>query len=355
MNYFIKLIILTTLIGTHGYSGAFQLWTEGTLTERQYSATKNGFFENLIKKIELLSLDFFTTPVHEEITHKIYGCDADISICSVPEAEYATKEVIAGVRWNDDPPFRLNKTAISECKVSDTIRFITQTVCWIKLFKHAEKTAAQIKYDAANGNANLMYRSHFGDLQFIHAMATSEAETNFETKQKIMLWMEFTWRASKGEYKNNTLLKDIKINGFEQFFGKSGWSIQDLFTLGNPHLQKHLPDVAFGSLLHTVQDSFSKSHVDRLDSQLGELCPLSNAQSPGKIAKFYSYQNQDHDEHAKEDKRNALAAHLISNPNVITIGKQIRTLSENSANLNWDQVKPYFDCIFNVQPGRVGS
>ena len=48
-----------------------------------------------------------------------------------------------------------------------------------------------------------------------------------------------------------------------------------------------IKEIALGSMLHTVQDSFTKSHVNRDNN--------------GKIVSFYSYVNQNGLTHAKED------------------------------------------------------
>jgi hypothetical protein len=49
--------------------------------------------------------------------------------------------------------------------------------------------------------------------------------------------------------------------------------------LGDAELRKHVPDVAFGSLLHMVQDSFSASHADRMSPADGN---KSGASSPSR-------------------------------------------------------------------------
>ena len=40
----------------------------------------------------------------------------------------------------------------------------------------------------------------------------------------------------------------------------------------NPPLRSHIKEVAFGSLLHMVQDSFAKAHVDRAEAIQGQMC-----------------------------------------------------------------------------------
>src|SRR5262245_8831357 len=130
----------------------------------------------------------FAEPVHEEITNRIYGCDEDKSICGDPETEFAGPVVQAGVRWNDDPPFRLEEQSYqhSSCKVSETIRFTTQPRCWYEIFKYAKRRAEDGEVLDSSSRAPLLARSHFGDLQFLHAMASRDGELAEETSQRIM-------------------------------------------------------------------------------------------------------------------------------------------------------------------------
>lgn len=326
---------------------AFKLSPSGTEIDRQRSYLNSSFFERLQQRFALSGIYQFTEPVHEEITQRIFGCDAGKEICSNPDMDFAPLSVHAGVRWNDDPPFRLTNTSITECKTSQTIRVITQPVCWAKLFKDAEKNSVTEIYDATHVSSNLMYRSHFGDLQFLHAMASKDGESAGETQKRILMWIEFTWRVSLGEYPNGTLLKDIKIEGFNQFFGNVGWNIQDLFTLGDPLLRKDIGKVAFGSLLHVVQDSFAKGHASRRDAVHEEMCFNSRFLKPGVIEEFHSYQHQDHELHAGYDSRLAFEDQLLEKPSVVAVGRTI--VDYYDAKASWDSVRDYFSCIFAVE------
>ena len=175
------LLVVSIALVFAGQAHAFKLSPSGTALDRQRAYAKAGWLERIQQKLALRGIHHFTEPVHEEITHRIYNCDADQIICGDPDVEYAPLAVLSGVRWNDDPPFRLNKTSISECKIDETIRVITQPVCWAKLFKYAELNASSESYDANHTASNLMFRSHFGDLQFIHAMASKDGEEAEET------------------------------------------------------------------------------------------------------------------------------------------------------------------------------
>ena len=155
------------------------------------------WWDKILTGITNRGLPIFKHPVHEEITHRIYGCNYEgDTICGDPDAQDATPYVIAGVRWNDDPPFQMNPNQAqnTSCKTRYkdgrpmTIRFITQPKCWSELFLAAEeqiKADAKKRFDAANQSV-LPLRSHFGDLQFFHSMASFEDEDPAETRSKIL-------------------------------------------------------------------------------------------------------------------------------------------------------------------------
>ena len=141
--------------------------------------------------------------VHEEITQIGMGCPIepgglaqDVS-CSSRDLPFATPYVIYGVRWNDLPPFKLspeegNCTYLGKsCNVSQTIRFSTQPLCWYCLFKDAEKKAQTQPISGCiktkgSLHGNVMTRSHFGDLQFLHAMASEEGVHPGATRAKVL-------------------------------------------------------------------------------------------------------------------------------------------------------------------------
>lgn len=341
-----RLLAASALILACTSAPAFQLSPTGTLIERQRASLNLPWYQRFQLGIAERGVFNFTHPVHEEITHRIYGCLVE-SACRDPDSEYAPPTVIAGVRWNDDPPFRLNASGISECKVQETVRVITQPVCWYKLFKDAEQKSQTIFFDAGNTGGNLMTRSHFGDLQFLHAMAAKDGEPAATTRERILMWGEFAWGVALGETGGAQRLAEVPVAGFSNFFGKSGWSVQDLFSLGNPALRKHLPDLAFGSVLHVVEDSFALGHVERRDPVAGEQCRASGQPKPGKIASFHSYVHQDHTLHGNYDSPEALAQGLLDpDVNVVTVGRVLKALYEEKR--GWADVRNYLDCVFEL-------
>lgn len=293
-------------------------------------------------------IEKFREPVHEEITQLIHGCDLG-EACADPEIGYASAAVIAGARWNDDPPFRLSSTTIPECRTDQTIRVVTQPVCWAKLFKDAEKRAKTTYFDGQSRRWNILYRSHFGDLQLLHAMASRDGESAHETRQRILTWAEFAWSVAIGTQATQTPIKDVAVEAFRTYFPRSEQTVENLYTLGNPGLRRYVAEVAFGSLLHLVEDSFAFGHAERLPPAVNSTCPGTTYPRPGVVRSFRSYANQDHKLHGGYDSRNAFRESLSASPNVLDVGKVLVSLHDQRA--GWEVVKPYFECLFDVEKG----
>lgn len=351
---------------------AMKLSPEGTKIEYMDAKKYNRSLLDLFMKAAAFEL--FTGPVHEEITQRIFGCEADIAdqhSCSDLELEYAGVFPIIGVRWNDDPPFRLDKRVAERigCDSRYTIRFATQPKCWVNMFKLAEKRAGRGRTFGPK-NANLMFRSHFGDLQFMHAMAGADGEPASATRGRILMWAEFTWKVATGEIRLAQLLRDLRAPDMREHFAESGWSVQDLLTLGLPTLRTHIREVAFGALLHAVQDSFAAGHVERAAPVADARCKdLPDLRAPGRIREFHAYGKQHHGRHADADSRDALVGHIQRYrnahgdsagkdeqvPHVISIGRTlVGMLFERQ--LKWAEVKPYMECVFDLEdPDRASS
>ncbi|WP_152670050.1 hypothetical protein [Lysobacter capsici] len=330
-----------------GGAWAYKLSTHSSEEERRLSGITASTWSMVQREAARLSISTFTEPVHEEITNRSYGCNA---ACDGSEALNAPAAVLAGVRWNDDPPFAMtaNQARGIRCNTRETIRFETQPVCWVGLFLDANKGAAAGKRYGP-GDA-MLYRTHFGDLQFLHAMAARNGEPAFVTKERIMGWSEFAWRASLGEYTLDTRLKEIQIPVIQASFGRTQWRILDLYTQGaGGGLRRMYQDVAFGSLLHTLQDSYAAGHAQREESSGVRECPLATGAvpAPGAIAEFHAYNQQDHDLHAHADTGAAFARYLSDPGNSVDIGRAL--VKARDRKLAWNEVQPFFDCVFTLQ------
>jgi len=206
----------------------------------------------------------------------------------------------------------------------------------------------------------LLYRVHFGDMQFLHSMASRDGEPAGETKAKIMAWAEFAYKVARREIKHNDYLYQCGIPEIERLFSKKrGWTVQMLFTWDDPTYQprrakgelhdEEFRDLVFGTLLHMIQDSFSKSHVTR--NPPGGICceRVPNHEQPGKIVGFHSFTKQKAGKHGKEDNQEAFETNLLRYPsvNVVEVGKVIRNYREN--NEPWDKLKDYLECVYDLE------
>ena len=315
-------------------------------------------------------------PVHEEITQLAMGCpaeDKDLPTnteCATADATFANQFINYGVRWNDLPPFLLRPNEGKKCKkifgsgqacnASQTIRFSTQPECWYCMFQAAGKIAASgrkivgcIPPVRGKGTriitAHLLARSHYGDLQFLHAMAQEDNLDPARTQSDILGWLEFAWKVATREIPSNTLLRDVNIPVMKDRFHCSGWSVADLYVLGRQDtMLRFIHDIAFGSVLHTVQDSFAEGHAEREPSSVGEKCSAVLAlPRPGRIREFHSYAGQDGHFHDAKDLREAMTGTLGGRvSDAVEASRQLATYYGSRS--KWAEVEPYVQCLFTL-------
>ena len=228
-------------------------------------------------------LSLFGSDVHERITRQVYE-KAGVKL---------TDDVVAGVRWNDNPPIIRMGPLAGSCDVG----------CWASMLR-VDTLALEILSRREQSIPTL--RSHFGDMQFLHAMAAKAGEKPADTREKAMRWLEFSYRVARGEIGPRVNVFSLREAGSEMDAAtrdwvsslfrapdKQLWRVQDVFLPGVGEL-KH---VAFGTFLHLVQDSYSASHVRRLARRTqANGCPSYDAADP--IAEFHTYVGQDTEKHA---------------------------------------------------------
>jgi hypothetical protein len=198
------------------------------------------------------------------------------------------------------------------------------------------------------GKGTMLARSHFGDLQFLHSMASSASVSATSTRSAILVWAEFTWRVQSRQSDNisrTIRMGDVPVVGLQQFFpAVEERTIADLFTMGRPWLRHQLDDIAFGSLLHMVQDSFSRGHAARGEVRTGD-CAVP------PIVKFFTYAGQDKDAHKQADTRQSAAAG--TSPLIDVLKELVRLRLEKAT---WQQVRPYLeDCVYSLSDPRAAS
>ena len=374
-TYFLRRLLLLTLIVSLP-TAAFQIAPAGSKFE---SKLTNETESNLVRTAGQLGV-LIKRPVHEEITQLGFNCPADQgflstdSTCSESGAAFANQFVLYGVRWNDLPPFKLSPSEGNcsylgtQCKVDQTIRFSTQPLCWYCLFKDAEKKAQSKRITGCGRGAgtitgNVMTRSHFGDLQFLHGMASEEGTDPAVTREKILNWLEFAWKVSTRELKAGDYLRDVPIPAFKEHFGCTEWRVSDLYILGRQDVKSGLlpglHHIAFGSLLHTVQDSFAAAHVSRENNRASQSCENTEFKRPPRVLEFHTYGAQDGTLHDHGDSRDAMTSTSSAEywPDAVTATRNLVTLYERTA--HWDEAKTYLQCLFdlseNAKPSSPGE
>lgn len=272
-------------------------------------------------------------PVHETITLLAYDhyLEPEKSKGGVAQTSAETlkqsgvlRDLVLGSEWNDDPDSLLRQN-------------IVRSLQWNALFKDAQ-LQAQCKVNGTQPKCKgvtvtdtpmMLYRSHFGDFQFIHAMASDQFESAADTKAKMMKWAEFTYTLSISSNKlGKETIDGPAVSAFSDISSilkRQGWTVGALFdpvpggewqssfnpmkigsykpsgkpraqvTYSDPRKAASIKHLALGSLLHMVQDSYSDAHTERV---LG--CnPLGRERKD--IISFRNYVNQIADDHAHAD------------------------------------------------------
>ena len=369
----LRWITLATLFLGGSWVGAFQIGPLGTKHEERLTNESNSTLARIAGTLGVL----IKTPVHEEITHLGKWCHVDRTslatdtYCSGRDVGFASPYVIYGVRWNDLPPFRINKDQgncdylgrKNVCRADQTIRFSTQPACWYCLFKDAEQKAQTKAIVGCNKTANsipgnLMTRSHFGDLQFLHGMANAADIHPVDTRAQILDWLEFAWKVSTKEIFPQTYLKDVDNPTIKLHFGCTQWRVVDLYLLGRQDsssgLISQIREIAFGSVLHTVQDSFAAAHAEREAEPTGERCEGTTFTTPAKIVEFHAYGAQDGVLHDHDDSRAAMTVVATERwPEAVDVTRNLFELHSDGA--KWADASSYMQCVFTLSDRRRTS
>jgi len=214
-------------------------------------------------------------PVHETIT------TAGLDAAGYPAER--REEILRGVFWNDDP-----ESLLFEGDPARPLKKSTGLLFGLRFKRYERFIAGKRPIGPGDG---LLARSHFGDLQCLHAMSATPQEPPARTRQAMLGWAEFCWNvalgdvlatAPRGDWKTQAAMIPAGVDGpatVGELFGKADGST--------------VPFRALGSLCHLVEDSYAGGHVERE--------PL-DATRRGPIRRFFCYVGQDHAAHAAEDQ-----------------------------------------------------
>ena len=335
---------------------AFQVLPRISDVDRKLSSLGgNQFIDGIGQWFVGNALPMIKSPVHEAITLNALDCVVQAGLekqCLTTEAVRANQVLLYGVRWPDDPPFALNRASpprIVDCDPKVTLRSTAQPKCWKGLFSDADKTAKQRMSSkpgepAFGPGEYLLYRSHFGDLQFFHSMAAYDSETAAETRQRMRMWAQFLWGVATKAIPTDRFIRTLGVDQLEYYF-PGDMTATNLFATGIVEVRKDLDKVAMGALLHMLQDSFSQAHACR-NPESGAVCEaIPRFAQPGRISQFYSYAGQVGSLHDHEDTFNALGLQTLQvSPSVVDASRAFLTLWKENA--PWSEAEKYFDCAF---------
>lgn len=352
----LTLIVMSTMLWPES-ALSFKLRPEATDNEGRIRRLQESLPDRLFDSTVEFVVKHFTSPVHEDITHRIYGCALPGLNCgSAPNSgSFAPSSVIAGVRWNDNPPFSIDadtKAKFRSCQHDFTaFKLPNFSRCWIEMFKDAEKNAARQHYRAKPSGSQyaLIYRVHFGDMQFLHSMGSWDGERAADTRARILMWAEFAYRFAIGELTHNAELRMSGVAGMEKVFQNTNWTAERLFTMDDTTFRKPelMRQMAFGSLLHMIEDSFSGAHVNREPSDGAQCTQVPDQPRPGRVEMFYAFNSQDSSAHGAKDSQDGLEVHMRSvTPNVVRVGQTVLRYYKSSK--PWDEFKKYVNCLYEL-------
>lgn len=225
---------------------------------------------------------------------------------SVQGREHDTFAIIRGTWWNDDP---LMFTWGEGRDIADGIlklRAIVKT--------DQPKYEIDIKGRSVPANQHLTRQSHYGQLQHLHFMTgldtdkSTAQERVAATTERALQWLAFAYAVATrqdnaratdpltSEMETRLGLPSIALNlGVEN---PGNLKIRSLFARAGLPFEvrdRITPDVALGSMLHVLQDSFSPAHACRV-----EIKTANGMQAV--LSDVYNYEEQDAKSHEKLDR-----------------------------------------------------
>ena len=224
------------------------------------------------------------TAVHETLSRAALYLGAGVGKAdgAIADSGNEVREVVRGAFWNDDPACNLfDDSAGKNLQHSSGLT-------WTKNFMLGKKSATI-------SPTNIIARSHFGDLQFLHAMGSEVNEAPQKTQADILRWAESLYEVSIGHLGGKTALASAP--GFKAYFNaqtspKATATVFDLLTCSTKYEHADVRYRARGSVLPILQDSYAKGHPQRPLLNPEDLQPGSKSEfKPGTFAKLGAIEN----------------------------------------------------------------
>ena len=202
-----------------------------------------------------LTQQFASQPVHEVISrsayNRVYGRHLGVKNWASP--------FISGVVWNDDPEWLVRKSVYGK-GIEKLMRFADL----------AEKGKQH------PNDPSLFIRSHYGDLQFLHAMKP-DGQSQADTMNRLRNWVVGAHKVATEKIDPSTPISETELGkavGELTCGGNKSCSVAQLFDR-HRSFQVHgastrdkaaayrlnIRWIAAGSVLHVLQDSFSAAHT----------------------------------------------------------------------------------------------
>lgn len=186
-----------------------------------------------------------------------------------PDSSYTADQ--RAVRWPDDP---LRQTS----SASGFLRFARSM---------SSSCPRIVRETAAIDRMSLTCASHFGPLQFFHAMASTNSETPAQTRARILDWADLLYRIALGTVPLSAGMCDHFRRNPSDISGAFTVDDRALCTPGDPREwtlavlfgqrcesargttdcerlgEAGAMEAVRGALLHVIQDSYSQSHAVR--------------------------------------------------------------------------------------------
>lgn len=167
-------------------------------------------------------------PVHEKLAKMSWACATlnpkGSEPCSFNEIGWDSTDtdnpLVKGVRWNDDP---------------NNLFEGGHPVEWVFWLSDAE---TRLKEGRLDRTCYLTYRSHFLDLQFLHAMS-QKGQSPAKVRRDILDWCRFAYDVAIGRISPDARIFDLRDTyPFAKQFDGTGpvfWTVRKLFTnVGDP-------------------------------------------------------------------------------------------------------------------------
>jgi len=201
-------------------------------------------------------------PVHETMTIAAliasdFALDQQLTFYKLrdnPKDRSDINDFIRGVVWNDDPACLL----FDDNSDSNNLAYSTGLM-WLNNFTIAKKGSIDER--------NIIGRSHFGDLSWLHGMGSFKGEWPTDTRANIISYLEIMYKlacGNQGIY-HDTQLKDTWLRKYFTFFtfpSKYAY-LRDLLT-DNHKTPAKIQHRAIASCFHVIQDSYTHGHTRRV-------------------------------------------------------------------------------------------